>query len=69
MLVEGEMVEVGMVNGTGEGVGDVDEDILMVDVEEKNDDEVVMDEDTVRQGENDESGGEDADADGEAEDE
>jgi histone acetyltransferase SAS3 len=70
MLVEGEMVEFGMVNGTGEEVGDVDEDVLMADAEEKNDDvEGVVDEDIVRKEENGESGGEGSDADGEAEDE
>ena len=70
MLVEGEMVELGMTNGTGEGVEDVDEDILIADVEEKNDDvEGVADEDTVRQEENGDTGGEGSDADGEAEDE
>ena len=69
LLVEGEVVEVGMVNGTGEAVGDADEDALMVDVEEKNGDEMVASEDTVKQEENDENRGEDEDADGEAEDE
>ena len=69
MLVEGEMIELGMVNGTGEGVGDVDEDVLMADVEEKNDGEGVADEDTMKQEGNGESGGEDVDADGEADDE
>jgi hypothetical protein len=58
-----------MVNGTGEAVGDADEDALMVDVEEKNGDEMVAGEDTVKQEENDENRGEDEDADGEAEDE
>jgi hypothetical protein len=68
MLVEGEVVELGMVNGTGEPVGDVDEDVMMADVEEKNDDEGLVDEDTMRQERNGDTGGEDADADGEAED-
>jgi hypothetical protein len=69
MLVEGEMVDLGMVNGTGEGAGDVDEEeVMLADMEEKNGDEGVVVEDTVRPEENGENGGEDADADGEAED-
>jgi len=67
MLVEGEMVELGIVNGTGEGVEDIDEDVLMVDMEEKNDDEGAVDEYTVRQEGNGGSDEEDADADGEVE--
>ncbi len=66
MLVEGEMVDLEMVNGTGEGVGDVDEEVMMLDMEEKNGDEGVVVEDTVMPEENGENGGEDADADGEA---